>query len=130
VGGAVVAAAEELGVGEAGGSAVGPVLDVVSVAPGRRDAASRVRAPTFAGVEGSTQGSGDGAGGPADIEWLPGWVGDEAGDSGVAGESAGGLWGHHPGWLDFADAPGPAFQALDVERDGDVGTLTPNDGSA
>jgi len=48
---AVVAAAEELEVGEVGWSAVGPVLDVVGVAPVRGDGASGLGATAVAEVE-------------------------------------------------------------------------------
>ena len=70
VGGAVVAAAEECEVGEVGGACVGPVFDVVGVAPAVGSLASGALAVLVACVEGAAGCGWDGAGGSSDVEYL------------------------------------------------------------
>jgi hypothetical protein len=63
---AMVAAAEQQRVGEAGGAAIGPGLDVVGVA--QPPAAGREAAASVAMLESAAQGGRDGAGAAADVE--------------------------------------------------------------
>src|SRR5437870_99045 len=106
VGLAVVVPAEEFEVGEVGGSAVGPVPDVVCFAePGGHGAAGPL-AVFVAGDERVPHGGADDAGGAADVEDLAGPVGDDATELAVTREAleggagqaaAGGGFGAHGG---------------------------------
>jgi hypothetical protein len=89
----VVVAAGEGEVEQAGGSAVGPVLDVVGVAPVGGSSAVWVGAAFVAGPEGGEQGWGDQAFGASDVEGLAVAAKDDGHDGGVAGELADGFGG-------------------------------------
>jgi hypothetical protein len=84
----VVAPAAELQVVEAGCSVVGPVGDVVSVAPVRWGIAAGFDAATVADLEGPAQGGGHEPGATAEIEDLASGVHEDPADGGVAGEGA------------------------------------------
>ena len=60
-------AAEQFEVGEGGRSAVGPVLDVVGVAPAVVAVAAGMLTVPVAGDQGPSYGWGDGPGGPSDV---------------------------------------------------------------
>jgi hypothetical protein len=86
VGLVVVVPAEEFEVGEVGGSAVGPVDDVVGFAESGRHGASCPLAVFVAGDERVPHCDADDAGGAADVEDLAGAVGDDAAELAVACE--------------------------------------------
>src|SRR5438876_5204105 len=84
---AVVVPAEEFEVGEVGGSAVGPVPDVMCFAvPGCHGAAGPL-AVLVASDERFPYGEADHAGGASDVEDLAGAVGDDATEFAVKGEA-------------------------------------------
>ena len=87
----VVVAAEEDGVGQAGGAAVGPVVDVVGVAPARWSVAAGERAAAVAEDEGASERPGDEAALSPDVEDLAGAAEDDGQQGGVAGEPTHGL---------------------------------------
>ena len=89
----VVVGAEQGQVGQGGGPAVGPVLDVVGVAPLRWSPASGEGAPCVAGPECGLQGGGDQAFGAPDVQGLALAAQHDRDDGGVAGELADGLGG-------------------------------------
>jgi hypothetical protein len=71
---------------EGGWAAVGPPGDVVDVAARQRGVAVGVAAGGVHGGEGGVLGGGGVAGGAADVEDLPGGVGEDAGQDGVAAQ--------------------------------------------
>jgi hypothetical protein len=70
----VVVAAEQDEVVQVGGSAVGPVDDVVGDAPGGWAGAAGEGAAAVSGGEGGELGGGGGAVFAADLEYGAGWV--------------------------------------------------------
>src|SRR5215475_4595886 len=88
---AVVSPAEENEVVQVGGAAPGPRDDVVRVGPWWRAVAVGPGAAAVSDGERGPYCGWDGAGAAADVQWLAGAVGDDAGDDGVAGQPAGGL---------------------------------------
>ena len=117
VGLVVVVSVEEGEVVEVGGASVCPVDDVVGVGPSGGAAASRCGAATVAGDEGSAYGGGDAAGLLPYVYGGAQVVGDNRGESGVAGQSAGGVGGDHPGLCEFTWFPGASLEG--VYRDGE-----------
>ena len=88
---AVMRAAEEDDVVEVGFAKVEPMDDMVGVAPRSRSIAAIEPATSIPDGKGTPGGRGHGAGGASDVEYLTGAAGDDAIDSGIAGETAGGL---------------------------------------
>jgi hypothetical protein len=84
---AVVFPAVELEVVEAGGSAVGPVFEVMGVAVGGRAGAAGGLAVPVAGDERRPHRGGDGAGGAAHVEDLGCAGHDDPADVGVTGDA-------------------------------------------
>jgi hypothetical protein len=120
---AVVFPAVELEVVEAGGSAVGPVGEVVGVAVGGRSGAAGGLAVSVAGDERVPQGGGDGAGGAADVEDL-GFPGhDHPADVRVTRDAFEGRGAEVPVAADleteFLD-PFGCGEVFDVDRDDEV----------
>jgi hypothetical protein len=81
----VVVAAEEFEVPEGGGSPVGPMLDVVGVAPWGGSVTTFMPAVAVPGDQGSSDGGGDDAGGAAEVEGLGVGAEDDPVDDGVTG---------------------------------------------
>src|SRR4051794_17726264 len=110
VDGGVVPLAEQGAVLAAGGAAVGPVDDVVDVAPGGRGGAAGEHAVPVAVFHRPADGGGGGALFLADVQWKGGGVGEQPHHAGVAGQPAGGLGGDRAGEGQFAagDAGGSA----------------------
>ena len=81
----VVSSAAELGVVEVGFASVGPVDDVVDVAPRHGHVASGVDTSAISEFECSSQCGGNGAGASADVDGLRLAVGDDAYDACVTG---------------------------------------------
>jgi hypothetical protein len=64
----MVSSAQQAKVVDLGSSAVGPVLDVMSIAPAGRDLAAGMGAVLIALFEGPAEGIGNDAGGAADLD--------------------------------------------------------------
>jgi hypothetical protein len=121
---------------EVGGSGVGPVADVVGVAPAGGSVAVGFGAVFVAGDERFPELVGDGSGGAADVDDLAGSVGDDAADlavrrqppQGFLGEAAD-VFGFGP---DLAEQVVVAAGAgLEVDDDAEVGAApAPFDGPA
>src|SRR6266545_7732227 len=86
--GVVVSGAEEDGVVQVGGAAVGPVPQMVGVAPAGGQVAAGEGAARIPQGQGAAQRGGDGALGAAEVQGLAGPAEDGGDDFGVAGESA------------------------------------------
>nr|WP_235947382.1 hypothetical protein [Candidatus Frankia alpina] len=84
----VVPAADEHEVVQAGGAVVGPMPNVVRLAPTRRPVATGECATAVAGDQGAAQVGRDGALRAADVEGDAVRVEDDAADLGVAGQTA------------------------------------------
>jgi len=80
----VAGSASQLEVGECGGAVVGPVGDVVGVAPGGGGAA--FDAAAVAELERPAEGGGDEAGASAEVEHFGRAAHEDAADGGVARE--------------------------------------------
>lgn len=105
--GGVVASAEEGHVVEAGVASVGPVFDVVGVAPSGWGVSSVPGAAVVPEVESSADRRGDSAHGASNVEWLAGAVGDDADDVGVAQQAP------HTGCADTRSAQVVALWTLE-----------------
>ena len=86
--GDVVAAAEQGEVVQVGGSAAGPVVEVVGVAPVVGPVTAGEDASAVAVDEGAALGGGDDAGAASEVEDFGAAVHDHASDGGVAAEPA------------------------------------------
>src|SRR6266545_307155 len=86
--GVVVSGAEEDGVVQVGGAAVGPVPQMVGVAPAGGQVAAGEGAARIPQDQGAAQRGGDGALRAAEVQGLAGPAEDGGDDFGVAGESA------------------------------------------
>ena len=113
---------------QVGGSAVGPLDDMVDFAPGRWSVTARVGASAVAGLHRPPQCGWDGAGGAADIEGLPGAVQDDRDDvaSQHSRRSDSGV-GVSP--KSRQAAAGPVLQVLQVHDDRTCGRRPPTSGS-
>jgi len=104
---AVVVAAEQNGVGEFSGPAVGPVADVVSVAPAGGSVAAGEGAASVAQDEGSADGAGEQASLPTQVEDLSLAAQHGRQDSGVAGQPTGCGRGELPAVVQLSDSGRP-----------------------
>src|SRR6476661_486773 len=104
----VVVGAEEDAVVGAGGSALGPVGDVVGFAPGCGDGAVGEGAALVAGVEGFADVGWEDAGGAADVEDASLAAEEDGDDVGVAGDFADGGGGDGAGVGEGSAAGGRA----------------------
>ena len=109
---AVMVAAEQHGVGQARVAAVGPVPDVVGVAPAGRAVAAREGAAAVAQDQGASQRAGDEPALPADVEWLAGAAEDGGQDRRVAGEPAHRLGGELQTGVESAGAELPGQRVV------------------
>ena len=116
----VVGAAEQDPVVEAGGSAVGPVGDVVHVAPAGRPVAAGEGAAEVAELDGASEFFGEDPDGAADVERHPGGVQQHRQDGGVAGDPADVLGGDGGAGVQGADADG-GLELVVADGDRDVG---------
>lgn len=118
----MVVSAQQDEVGQCGDSPVGPGDDVVGVGPGRRSGAAGEPAAAITDGEGPAECGGDEAGAAANVEGLPYWVQDDAGDTGVAGDAPGGLGMGVPTPVELPSAApiGKARMAARVVRGGYV----------
>jgi hypothetical protein len=85
----VVAAAQQHEIGQLGGFAGVPGVDVVAFAPGGGAVTAREPAVAVTHDEGVVEGGGDGAGGGAVVQDGGAAVGEDAVDGGVAQQSVG-----------------------------------------
>src|SRR5215204_976374 len=122
----MVVPAEQDQIVHVSGSAIGPVDDVVGVAPVGGSGAAREGAAAIASGQRGPLAGADGAVFAADVERDGGGAGDDAGDAGVAGDAADGLCGDRPAAAEFAgwDATlgGGAAQAVEADDHIEVGS--------
>src|SRR6266498_3038113 len=117
--GVVVAGAEQDGVEQVGGAAVGPVQQMVDVAPAGGQVAAGEGAALIAEDQGAAQRGGDGALGAAEVQGLAGPAEDGGDDFGVAGESAHGGGGQVVAGVQGAGAEfGGEFGVVQGEHQG------------
>jgi len=120
----VVVVAEEREVGHIGGAAVGPVDDVVAVAPARWPVAAGEHAPTVADRERSPLRRGDRATGAADVDGHAGTVEHDGDDAGIAGQPAGRVGRDRlAGRVDGRRSRCPS-EVVEPDRDGDGGAAS------
>ena len=125
----MVVAAEQDGVVEVGGAAVGPVVDVVGVAPARWSVAAGEGAAAVAQHEGASERAGDEAALSADVEDLAGAAEDGGEDGGVAGEAAHRVRGEVEAGVEGAGAELPG-QLVVAGGDDDLGGVAAVSGSS
>ena len=121
----MVAAAEQGEVVEVGGSAAGPVVEVVGVAPWVGAVAAGEDAARVAVDEGAALRGGDDTGAAAEVEDLRHTVHEHAPDVGVAAEPEGGFGGDGGAGSELAADLGEvggefALQGRDVDDDVDA----------
>ena len=107
-------AAEQDEVGQGGGSAIRPVMDVVGVGPPVGSGAAGEGAPAVADVQGAADAGGDGAGGPADVQGFAGRSQDDGDEGRVTRQAAGGGRGQGVAGLG-GGAPHPALAELGLQ---------------
>ena len=129
----MVAATEQGEVVEVGGSAAGPVVQVVGVGPRGGPVAAGEDAAAVAVCQGAALGGGDDAAAPAEVEDLGAAAHEDAADGGVAAEPQRGLGGDRglgalfraqPDAVTLIDVPGynpdvDTLEELDTLKDSD-----------
>ena len=122
----VVVSAEEFEVGEGGGSTVGPMLDVVGVAPAVVPVAAGMLTVPVAGDQGSSHGGGDDPGGPSDVEGFRVGSEDDPADGAVTGIAADLVGGQDVAVGGFVDPAPMSLQCVEVGQDQDMGFFGPD----
>jgi hypothetical protein len=119
----VVSGAQPGEVGEIGGAAVLPGLEVVGVAPGGGRGAVRPLAGAGAGEHGAALGGGGEPAGPADVEGLAGATEHDGDQVGLAGEAASSVGRQRGavGELAVATFVQAVGEGVGIEEDGDRG---------
>lgn len=80
--------AEQDQVVDAGNAIVGPMVEVMDIAPMRESVAQGEDTSQIPGVNGSSEGRSDESFGAAHIQWLGFGVEDDPGQVGIAGETS------------------------------------------
>ena len=119
--------AEEDEVAHAGHASVCPVLDVVAVAPSGRPITAGEAATAVTHDECSADCGWNRPRPATNVERLGFPIHDHPCYSRVACQSARHLRGHDPGFIEHAQPPCTVLQGGEIDGDGEVGLLSPDD---
>jgi hypothetical protein len=111
----VMAPAHQDEVVHGGRATIGPVFDVMGVAPRRGAVAAGEATVAIAHDHGTTHRYGHDSRAPSDVERLGAAPSDHACDRGVADQTAYGLGVDWPGVVKLAPVPSPALQRPEID---------------